>query len=965
MRASGSLEVSTFTSKESNEFTQLCEFSLFCPNGTEVCAVYASILGSIHSSRLIVADFAPKYGPCDQENGMLTVTLFEKVHSLTAHRDNQQQLPSMFAEPQTIADLGDSGTAKRHVGSSFTISQLGKRKRSEVVLATDYSGVAVYDARSSTSRSLTGHSVPPGEGFVCTPVSVVVKYGGSRPQERFTYWATDCSQRTSHISGKLNKIKITCLHEAGKEVTTTSTILGTAKNPVSTLKCIDVVPSQIWNGASTTYPELLAIHQDCTIHRFSSDLQSTLMKNVLPTPASSLYSSLAYVAIVPLSEARQSVLISRDDLLSTIPTSTGVVLVCVVGDDSYNFRICYVHVDTRPTALLSLPVPGLDGYWSAKSQFYLHAKSAKLYQLRLESARPQLSIYDLSGLSLRIDASMELPGAQSFARVSQHCIVACAGDSIATCDVRWNYVQDRSSRLEKEDPSQLRLLSYFPSSGTALIIRGNSLLAYNIRDDVAADGKVSKKRRTGGLADAVGQGKHAEGASVRACGEAQQVSRVLHKRLVPSSSRTAALDIMTRFEPLLGDPNPGAYDEAMLHALQTVSSTKRGSSIGYTAQPDLVAYAISELFHLHETPNNGPSSLSVRRMAPETFRFLLTHGLLTVAQVEKSLRLVEILDSHGRLSESALVNALTKHDETLQALIFYLSSAPLLSTHELSAALLICLNTVRLLEGKAGLKTIEAADSNAGGNVDVTMTNGMDSTGAAPSDFDGEWPDPDPEEGITHNARSALGSCLTRLSLCFDKDIQLALRATMSAAEILSLVDYIRMELSSGGWLARYLDEDLQGEDDLSAQTNQVNVAAKILNCAIDSLGAATWLLGTGREVEASRSADKVAYMQAEINAALEGIENSAFLEQILHEVLLYAKTAEDAEKGNANPEIVQVPVGVDGKEVQMLPLGMKKDKISRTRIASGGKEVTRTARDIGRLESRKVPEYSFERVMI
>ena len=149
-----------------------------------------------------------------------------------------------------------------------------------------------------------------------------------------------------------------------------------------------------------------------------------------------------------------------------------------------------------------------------------------------------------------------------------------------------------------------------------------------------------------------------------------------------------------------------------------------------------------------------------------------------------------------------------------------------------------------------------------------------------------------------------------------------------------------------------------------------MGLASKLMNCAIDSLGSGGWISGSSSSVDMAESGDTIAYMKAEISAALEGIEEAAYLNGMLNEVLLYSKTAKHLDglhMGTSNPnEVKPIPVTFEDEILRVLPIGLNADQgVGLTRVGAGGELQARSARDIGRLKSRKIGHYTFERIMV
>jgi hypothetical protein len=219
-----------------------------------------------------------------------------------------------------------------------------------------------------------------------------------------------------------------------------------------------------------------------------------------------------------------------------------------------------------------------------------------------------------------------------------------------------------------------------------------------------------------------------------------------------------------------------------------------------------------------------------------------------------------------------------------------------------------------------------------------------------------------------HDAPSVLMICLTRLYRCHDSEIRKAFKHELSKPALIALIDYLRMNLAKGGWLSKYTDENgaPKGQE-VCYESDEICVTAKLLNCAVDSLGSAAWLLSSASSIDIGNAADTIAYMKAEISAALEGIEEAAYLQGMLHEALLYSTTVQHQSNKIPDPRIIKpITISLDN-EASLLPIGLKAPtmKIERAKVNAGGAIQERSMRDIGRLKSRKVGPYSFERILI
>ena len=205
-----------------------------------------------------------------------------------------------------------------------------------------------------------------------------------------------------------------------------------------------------------------------------------------------------------------------------------------------------------------------------------------------------------------------------------------------------------------------------------------------------------------------------------------------------------------------------------------------------------------------------------------------------------------------------------------------------------------------------------------------------------------------------------------------------AFKRTSTKPQLRHLVDHLRIIVAQHGWLTPYdfSFDDLSKEP---AANNQLVIIAHLLNSILDALGPAGWMLGPQRsqtDTTFADPADTLSYMQAEVSAALEGIEEAMYLKGVLGEMLLCGKEALKApppkrvltnDKANSKQQQLVKPTIVQlEKEDPVLPLGLKlKPPIAMTRVGAGGEVIKRSARDIGRLKSRMVGKYSFERIVI
>ena len=119
---------------------------------------------------------------------------------------------------------------------------------------------------------------------------------------------------------------------------------------------------------------------------------------------------------------------------------------------------------------------------------------------------------------------------------------------------------------------------------------------------------------------------------------------------------------------------------------------------------------------------------------------------------------------------------------------------------------------------------------------------------------------------------------------------------------------------------------------------------------------------------------ETIAYLKAEISAALEGIEEATYLRGMLGEMLLCSKSLKHSDR-SASRQHTSLKVSERTRsgiiasaeeEDRTLPLGLKFPQgTSEYKVGAGGELIKRSLRDIGRLKSRMLPKYSFERIIL
>ena len=360
-----------------------------------------------------------------------------------------------------------------------------------------------------------------------------------------------------------------------------------------------------------------------------------------------------------------------------------------------------------------------------------------------------------------------------------------------------------------------------------------------------------------------------------------------------------------------------------------------------------------------------PGTLKIRFLPRTICNWLVERALMTPGSIEQSLKRSRALSRTSALAPGCQVRAFADWDSSLELLSTLIASSTPLGVRELVHALAIASH-----ESNAAVPVdspylvtngeVESIDD----DMQMQLTNKTKHESSSP---------PSPFSGGKYSHR-IFTTVLKKLFLIPSLSIARALKTEMSTTQVRTLIDALRVEIARSGWLSPY-ESKLEPSDIDPQNDHQICHIAHLLSCAIDSIGTGGWLLGTSMMDDFSDSADTIAYMKAEISAAMEAIEEATYLKGMLGELLLCGKDALTAQVRSSRPvgdsKLVAPsstgPIRMASEELSSaLPLGLRPAQTtSTTKIAAGGELRKRSKRDIGRQKSRAVGKYSFERIVI
>lgn len=732
--------------------------------------------------------------------------------------------------------------------------------------------------------------------------------------------------------------------------------------------------------------------------------------------------------LISVAQAQKILLKNREDLLALVDanletkassnSAKAVLVVISLESNALYLRLHYVRLHTPPTTngghqsasvpceeIMSCPIPVPAGIDIANATCTISEGGGALYQ----NAQQSLIIYNLFSAVPRIESQLDsADNISSCIRLRSSDIIFTSPTSISVLNPKYRSLLDtrsigrtteRASNPVMPNASNgasecaMQLLSNFSSLEIVVGLQGRMLMAFRVTEANSGLRQSKKRSKNGALIGAVRRGINVSRTIVHQNIESHPTRFGLGvpARLLKDSN--AWLPKKTQLDDHAAHVDAEKFDEAMVLELdpslnvcdkadsktsnlienrddsEEQNAPKQASkcSSKYEKCDQIhsmkVQYALGKIFGLSTMPDiikqDEQQNLNVALFPRKTFAWLAKNGYISLHQVESALKHSGALPVTVSLRDTAVIDAISCFDGSLASLDLILRGPALLKPQELVSAIRIVVQTIERSknEGDVRLLTnrIEGQDHKISEDVDTDMADqepeGLDLTNS--------------ESGKLYGLNEIIGICLRRLYAYHEADIRRSLREVMSVKEMIALIDYLRIQIGQGGWLVRYVDDLQESTGTQISGNGQLQIHAKLFNCTIDALGPGGWILDGYELLE---SGDNIAYMKAEVSAALEGIEEAAYLQGMLSEFLLYAKNASPTPAIPRKLIKLDKPVEVSLEETRknVLPLGMKGPRhISSTKIGAGGEMKTRTLRDIGRLKSRQVGKYSFERIVL
>lgn len=636
--------------------------------------------------------------------------------------------------------------------------------------------------------------------------------------------------------------------------------------------------------------------------------------------------------------------------------------------------------------------------------------------------------YSFSGVAPALTSELSVTGlgVQTFLRLSQDALLTSSRQMLRVFDSKYNTLQaqrhldsnptgiDVNSPGKKrklaqtedgqEHASRIDLVAYFADASLVVALRENEIIGMQF--DEPTNRKRIKVEGTR-LIDALGKGLDSPAAAITVYDPQQlqkrkdKLDRYVSKGKVSKFERVFAADLgielhrssdVKKENELNGDlltngvgPEKEQEDNKQEETKQEQAAVidkdddaeeemrkwRLPKTIPESQRHQYDSYAIYALSKIFSQVQGGSStgqsrsSLKIDFFPPNVFQWLLHTGHLTKESIKRAMSEdapQHILPSTA-VTDKDVIRALVEFDPDLHIL-----SAILIDEQNLSAEAVV--QVVKLL--LHSLDDQQKEDENA-----KLLTNGTaDAEDAMDVDIDLELDaashEIDRALSILNHGFSVRGntlhSALTRLHKFPQPTVTTTLCSTLTRHDLESLLGILHSELKNGGWSTSY--DFLDGEASAEAPNDDaVAIIATLLSCTLDAIGAGAWLTWVGTTASSESSEKTIESLHSDAHEALKGFWEMRFMRGLISEFLRFASNVPKSQKPSYKTLLRQgKPFAVtnDVDELPMLPLGAKPDMgIEKEKTSKGGKKENRSKREMGMLISKKVPKYSFERILI
>ncbi|KAJ5184213.1 hypothetical protein N7492_001829 [Penicillium capsulatum] len=927
------------------------------------------------------------------------------------------QSPSVLAHlPRPL----HASTGKTRIGDVYSLADSKKRKRYEVAVAVDGEAVNIYNIQ--TPKLVTSYAVPPQSAFSCRPCSVRRKLSKKSSVKRQTY--TAATKPESQIKCFVEEIGSS---STAPVISSTTATITDSRSPTN---FVGIIPYTVEDDSTVDPFDILAVHEDGRVRRLSSDLKTqhwSIQHSEISKFASSHVVNTSF--LVDLDDAKKALFKRRQDLaalalgdqlssgidepsillLVSHPKTAGefsvkdVIVQMFAVPASFSSNATEESQRLRHLQTIHVPTPsGLKTVNGKGIQWNFHSGSAGL-QLSFEKGFFSI---DLSQYSASVTSQFILDDLfSSVMRVSPQCVIGASDSLVAVYDTQYQSVQrsiatrDVSSAVGISSDGPLVFISYFAKLGIAVATKGNTLIAFDLSSLNSHAGPALKRSRDGLLIDAIGRGIGSSASKWDVSSKKQRHENSTSLQLASPEQVEKWNQLTKSVNEATKSQNPGMFDQAVLHYFRPSGASDLPVE-GQYVNPESTLFLLSKIFTVEESAVKdqvsaaSPSQLRVLLWPPVTCEWLVRLRHLSPDNVEIALRRACKPRILHPLPVGSFISSLVSSDPSLKQVNLVLGGSSCISSDELAFALRYFLNQARL-------------HSSALEDTARAITNGDIAT---------------PTQELTRHLGGdmatlqdifrGLNTSLIKIHTQPLSSVIHSIRSNLSRAELISMVNHLRLTLATGGFTSRSSENPPTPITlDQITPTLPLKTIIDLMTAAVDAVGPSGWIsalptmndLGDDSDsaVEAaSREMELIADMKSEVSAALAGVEEAGYLKGILREYLRFADqvvtpatsghnaiSKADGDSATPGPShlvrhekvngadllvYTRPGEGEDGDEGnasgKMLPLSLKPTStdVSRTKVKKSTGEVkARSSREIGYLQRKAVGKYSFERLLV
>lgn len=417
--------------------------------------------------------------------------------------------------------------------------------------------------------------------------------------------------------------------------------------------------------------------------------------------------------------------------------------------------------------------------------------------------------------------------------------------------------------------------------------------------------------------------------------------------------------------------NPNDDDNETLKRWNPSSVVPDGRKLQYR---QYATYALQKIFLSPAATDNDVDPqirLKIKFFPPNVFQWLLQIGQISAASVRHAL-LEESPQNAERLSsitDGDIAKALVEYDPDMQILSAILNHSGHLPVGEVVQAIKLLMQSINEQPDAVNTtKLLTNGTAPSEKDMDVDITSELD---AASEEIDHALSVLD--HGLDSRSHT-LRPALIRLHSFAPRSITSTLRSMLPRHDLESLIGVLHLEMKNGGWSSEIhdfsairvpvMESSTEGPDD-----HAVAIIASLLSCTLDAIGAGAWLANVGTSADNEAGEDLIASLQADTSSALNGFWEARYMRGLLGEFLRFASQLPKSHKPSSKAlERKGKPFAVvqGDDELPMLPMGAKPDMgIEKMKAGKGGKKEERSKREMGMMISKKVPKYSFERIVL